>query len=286
MKDKKLPLPIAIAWIVGSTLICSGSVFSLHKWLACKSWQHKMQPPVVINKIIQTGPQRDRLSSLYIEDLLHLSVDHPTHYKDFDCKQATTCLLQVPMIKTAHVELIGKDTVYVDYLLRNPIAKVYDYENVGCDEEGYLFPLAPFYSPKELPEIYFGQTIPVIESFSQLLTSPAFELALSIIKSLDPIAKEDNFRIKRIDVSSAFLESLGRQEIVIDIQELKLGFQEEVFPRYIHRLRLSPKDYPKQLGNYLNLHKELTSYSVDTIEDPGELKVIDLRIQGVAYIPK
>lgn len=67
---------------------------------------------------------------------------------------------------------------------------------------------------------------------------------------------------------------------------MKLGFQEDITSKYIHRLRLSPKDYPKQLGNYLNLHKELNTMPQDPLEDPAELKVIDLRIEGMAYIPK
>jgi len=285
MKKKKLPLPQALGWIIGSIFVCSGSVYFLHKIL--RNTSKPLQKPLTyIDKIIQTSPQRDRLSSLYLEDLLDLSIDNPTYYKDFDLKQAELKLKSVAMIKTAHVELVCKDTVYVDYTLKDPIAKVYDYEIIACDEEGYLFPLAPFYSPKELPEIYFGQSLPQIEGFSHKLEGKAFDLALLLIKSLDPIAKGDNFRIKRVDVSSAFLESLGRQEIVIDIQELKLGYQDEIFPRYIHRLRLSPKDYPKQLGNYLNLHKELTSCALDSLEDLSELKVIDLRIEGMAYIPK
>ena len=284
MKDKKLPLPLALSWIVGSTFLISGSLFSLHKWLRQRPAQRVCVS--YIDKIIQTGPQRDRLSSLYLEDLLDLSVDHPVLYKNFDVKRAKEKLLQVPMIKTAEVEIVGKDTLYVDYTLRNPLAKVYDYENIACDEEGYLFPLAPFYSPKELPEIYFGDSIAQCHGFSEKIVGESFDMALAIIKSLDPIAKADHFRLKRIDVSSAFLSSLGRQEIVIDIQEMKLGFQEDTFPRYIHRLRLSTKDYPKQLGNYLNLHKELTAYSLDQLEDPAEIKVIDLRIEGMAYIPK
>ena len=258
MKEKKLPLPQALSWIIGSIFVCSGSVYSLHTILK-NTCNPSPKALAYIDKIIQTGPQRDRLSSLYLEDLLDLSIDKPTYYKDFDVKQAELKLKSVAMIKTARVELVSKETVYVDYTLRDPVAKVYDYENLACDEEGYVFPLAPFYSPKELPEIYFGQTLATLQSFSHHLTSSAFDLAISLIKCLDPIAKGDNFRIKRVDVSSAFLESLGRQEIVIDIQELKLGYQDQILPRYIHRLRLSPKDYPKQLGNYLNLHKDLTS---------------------------
>jgi hypothetical protein len=283
MTSKKLPLPLAVAWIVGSTFVCSGTIYSLHKWLR-GSCSHRQE--TFVTKIIQTCPQRDRLSSLYLESILGLSQDHPITAKELNIKHLQAKLLELPMIKKAHLELLAKDTIYIDYLLREPIAKVYDFENIACDEEGYLFPLAPFYSPKALPEIYFGALLSKDPGFFTPLPTEPFTLALTIIKSLDPIAKQDNFRIQRVDVSSAFCESLGRQEIIMDIQEMKLGFQEDITSKYIHRLRLSPKDYPKQLGNYLNLHKELTTMPQDPLEDPTELKVIDLRIEGMAYIPK
>jgi hypothetical protein len=86
MKEKKLPLPQALSWIIGSIFVCSGSVYSLHTILK-NTCNPSPKALAYIDKIIQTGPQRDRLSSLYLEDLLDLSIDKPTYYKDFDVKQ-------------------------------------------------------------------------------------------------------------------------------------------------------------------------------------------------------
>lgn len=287
MKGKKLSLPIALAWILGSTFLITGSAYSFLKVSRGKGLMISVKDPFVIQKIIQTGPHRDTLKTDYIAEILGLSQDHPMRISSFDSNASVKKLLAMPMIKEASVFVIKPDTLYVDYTLRDPIAMVYDYENIAIDEEGFLFPFSPFYSPKELPELYFG--LPSFEeggsSFKKPLEGEKFLLATQILKALKKIAGEEKFFLKRIDVSHAFEKSYGKQEVVIDIANEAFGFSSISNFSFIHHLRLSPKDYAQQLGNYLVLHREImTSSQLYSKTHSVDERVIDLRLEGLAFI--
>lgn len=77
--------------------------------------------------------------------------------------------------------------------------------------------MAPFLSPKQLPEIYLG-----LPGFTQWEISPKnsfLQLALEILAYLDTAPWTEGFRIQRIDVSNAFAASLGQREIVLFTEE-------------------------------------------------------------------
>lgn len=281
MKEKMLSLPIALAWILGSTFLVTGSAYSLIKMTQGRVVTSCCKETFMIQKIIQTGPHRDALKTDYLAEILELSKDNPTSIFSFDVMASIKKLLAMPMIKEASVFTIKPDTIYVDYTMREPVAMVYDYENIAIDEEGYLFPFSPFYSPKELPEIYFGFSplAEVTNPFEKPVEGESFTLAMQMLKALKAVAFEGKFFLKRIDVSHAFEKSYGRQEVVVDIanEEFSLATQSQL-PFFYH-LRLDPKEYAKQLGNYFILHKDLTG----SLQAHDE-RVIDLRIEGLAFI--
>lgn len=281
MKEKILSLPVAFMWILGSTFLVTGSAYSLLKMTKGRIVTSCCKETFMIQKIIQTGPHRDALKTDYLAEILSLSKDHPTSIFSFDPNIAIKRLLAMPMIKEASVFTIKPDTIYVDYTMRDPIAMVDDYENIAIDEEGFLFPFSPFYSPKELPKLYFGLAAFKKEEkwFEKPLEGESFLLAMQILKALKAIAFEERFFLKRIDLSNAFEKSYGRQEVVIDIANEAFGLSTISNPSFFHHLRLSPKDYAKQLGNYLILHREL----IGSAQSEGE-RVIDLRIEGLAFI--
>jgi hypothetical protein len=161
------------------------------------------------------------------------------------------------VIKDAKVKLIEPDTIYVDYTVRQPLAWLYDFENIALDEEGVPFPVSPFFTPKKLPEVYLG-----IRNFywNRPLKERSAQLALTILQLLSRLS----LNVKRLDVSKAYLPSLGRREVVLILDEQ--GFTKT--------LRLTPKNFAQELGNYLELRGKL----------PAAAQIIDLRIPQLAFI--
>lgn len=243
----------AVAWIVGSLLVVPGGVFKCYDWF----FHRPKVVPSYVCRMITTGPRKNALSTSYLAELMHLSADRPTLCKQFDKDLAEKRVCLSAVIKEANVKVIKPDTVYVDYTVRKPIALLYDFENAAIDEEGVVFPMTPFFSPKKLPEIYLG--IKKV-SWGEALRGEKIELALNFLKT----KINDFLHIRRLDVSQAFASSLGTREIVIMLDED--GFSKI--------LRLTPKNFLQEMGNYLELCKKL----------PRESQVIDLRIPQLAFI--
>lgn len=244
-----------------------------------------------ITSIIQTGPEKEALKTTYLAELLDLSFDHPTQLYALNIKTAEKKLLASPLIASAKIKRLAPATLYIDYEVRKPIAWVADYKNTAVDAQGFLFPMAPFFSPKQLPEIYLG----TLEVSSQV-KGPHFQLALDILKALDDTPWKKGLRIQRIDVSNAFSPSLGSREIVLFTEEelvlpKKEGDKELVFT-FPKILRLSPKDYSQQLSNFFTLRKsmmedyrrQLSSMNVEGGRYAP--RIIDLRIPQLAFVER
>lgn len=291
-RSPQLPLTHALAWIVGSTFLITGSAHYVLTKEVGFSRRLEKTPVDIITSMIQTGPQKDALRSEYLAELIGLSTDRPIKASALDVSSAEKALLASPLIADAHVRIIKPSTVYIDYTLRQPIAWLYDAENTGVDKDGFPLPMYPFFPPKRLPEIYLGlgnigendsDTI----TWNRPLEGRRKEIAFDILKRLSPFTKEQ-FRIKRIDSSKIDEESLGRRELTVAIEnELYVQGREEPISS-LHWLRLSVNNYPKELGNYLELRKNLlekeftrsrNDFSPQAIE-----KVIDLRLTDLAYV--
>lgn len=244
----------AVAWVIGSALFITGGTYK-----GIKLYQHQHCPavPTYLCRIVQTGPQREALKTTYLAELLKISADRPVTASSFNLKEAERRLLSCPLIKAAKINLTAPDTVYVDYTVRQPLAWLFDFENIALDEEGYPFPVSPFFTPKKLPEIYLG-----IRNFywGRPLKDKKAELALTLLQLLHRLS----LQVKRLDTSKAFETSLGRREVVLILDEQ--GFTKA--------LRLTPKNFAQELGNYLELRTKL----------PPVPQTIDLRISQLAFI--
>lgn len=216
-----------------------------------------------IDTIIQTGLIKKALPTMYLAELLELSVDRPTNFFTFDTIKAAKKLLQSPLIKHARVSKQKPSSVYVDYEIRSPIAVLADFSNVAVDAEGYSFPMAPFYSPTKIPEIFLD-----LKELSNKIEGEKIALALSIYKILDEVDLQ-GARLKRIDVSKAFSESFGKREIILQMEN---HHQTQI-------LRMSDKNFKTELRNYLSIKDKM----IDTKEGKGAL-VLDLRIAKLAFI--
>ncbi len=250
---KKLPLVQALAWIIGSALLIPGATYKiLHNTLPSAQ-----EGPAYIRRIVQTGPQREALKTSYLAQLIGLTSDHPLLSKNLDLSLAESRLRVSPVIQRATIKLTGPDTLYVDYTVRQPVAALYDFENMAIDALGVPFPLSPYFTPKNLPEIYLG--IDKI-GYHQPLKGPQAELALSLLKVLQPLP----MTLLRIDVSKAFSSRLSEREIICVVED----------GGYRRFLRLSAKHYPQGIGNYLQLRDKL----------PAKPQVIDLRLTKLGYL--
>ena len=278
-------MPIALSIILLSTIVISGTGYT---WIRK---QHQPKKVVLddtknaIKRIIQTGPHRDHLITRVIAEILGLSSDQPVGLKNFKVKQSEQVLRSLPMIQDVKLKCVRPDILYIDYVMRRPLAMLLDVENAAVDEEGHAFPFAPFYSPKSLPEIYLG--LPGVEEtfYQEPIHSESFSLAVDVLKLLKKVSLNHRFQIKRVDVSKAFHKSLGQREIVVQIKNQFSYLQQKPSAGFFYTLRLSPNHYPQSLGNYLILHKELTSksdsFSCQVKEDE---RVIDLRLKETAFI--
>jgi hypothetical protein len=116
-------------------------------------------PKYDIQIIIQTGPEKEALKSIYLAELMHLSVDQKTNIYAFDVQEAEKNLLKSPLIESAKVKKYPPNVIYVDYTVRRPLAWIYDHKNIAVDKNGYLFPISPFFPPKNIAEIYLGESL-------------------------------------------------------------------------------------------------------------------------------
>ncbi len=242
-----------------------------------------------ITSIIQTGPEKEALKTAYLAELLELSADRPTQLYALDLKKAATRLLASPLIASAKVKRMPPSTLYIDYEVRKPIAWVADFRNLAIDSEGHCFPVAPFLTPKRLPEIYLG--ISSIEEWR--LKNPAFDLALKILKFLETAPWTEDLRIERVDVSNAFHPSLGMREVVLITEEeftLKRDLREIVctFPKI---LRLGTKEYERQLDHFFHLRRAMMEdykKQLTALKTGGRFapRIIDLRIPQLAFVEK
>lgn len=242
-----------------------------------------------ITAIVQTGPEKEALKTTYLAEMLGLSVDKPTQIYALDLKKAESQLLASPLIAKAKIKRLAPSTLYIDYEVRKPIAWLADYRNTAIDCEGHLFPVAPFFSPKHLPEVYLG-----LAPFSSWqIKGPTFLLALEIIRFLETAPWKEGLRIKRIDVSNAFAPSLGQREVVLFTEEeLCINHSEKeiicVFPKI---LRLAPKDYTQQLGNFFALRRNMMDdyrRQLANLKEGGRFapRIVDLRIPQLAFVEK
>ena len=214
-----------------------------------------------IDTVIQTGPEKEALSTLYLTELLGLSMDQPQNYFAFDETKALRKLLNCPCIAYAQVKKIKPNKVFIDYELRRPVALYADFENMAIDAERHIFPLIPYFSPKQLPEIVLGE-----HKFSDIVMGEKIELAFSVFLTLCYAGLGESASIRRIDVSKAYCPSYGKREIVVVIDHK----QEK------HYLRLTEKTLSSGIANYLSL--------IQNIEPQQATRIIDLRIEKLAYV--
>lgn len=293
----------AWACLVGSTLamllLCLGGYSLFRQWQMHRLSDEQYK----IVAIVQTGPEREALQTAFLAELLDLSADQSISLYAFDVSRAERALLACPLISEAKIKRVPPGILYIDYTIRKPVAQLADYQNCGLDKEGFFFPLAPFYSPKNLPEIYLGLPPFDVHDAQHGRTGGVWAispqdkyliLALDILRMLRDTPWREGMRLKRIDVSNAFAPSAGQREIVL-LTEDELIFRENeietvcFFPRI---LRLPAKNYSQQLSNFLTLRRQMledyrrqikkSQFAASPVQFAP--RIVDLRIPKLAFV--
>lgn len=287
--NKQIPLTRALLWIVGSMFLSTAS-FSLYRKMSVARGSISYEP--ILSSIIQTGAHREALPTHYLAELLSLSSDHPLLIRNLDCKKMEEKILKSPLINMASVKLMKPGTLYIDYAVRQPVAFLEDYENAVIDRQGFVFPFNPFFSPKKLPSFYLG-TEEKLE-WGQTVFGEKLNLCFEILSCMSHFSVCDQFPIQRIDVSQAFSPSYGRREVVVTVEDVFMRHKEGRDIEYHQRrfLRLHPRHFAQELGNYLALRKQLLETegkeekALSLQESALYLKdkVIDLRLDQLAFI--
>ena len=120
------------------------------------------------------------------------------------------------------------------------------------------------------------------------------KLFLKSLIKLESSGFSDLVKITMLDTSRAFLQSYGKREIVLQIDEVVSINKEEknvqfVFPKI---LRLSTDNFLEQLSNYASLRKKIikdyenqaSSFEVTSDVVRFNPKTIDMRISKLAFI--
>ncbi|MBS4168508.1 hypothetical protein [Parachlamydia sp. AcF125] len=288
----KIPLSQAIVWILLSTVLVSGSVgmgilYYLHlRDLRTRDDQYN------ISAIVQTTSHTDALKTVFLAELLDLSIDRPTNLYRFNIEEAKRKLQACSLIKKAEIKKIKPSAIWIDYSMRQPIAFLGDFTNTALDENGFLFPFKPFFTPKKLPEIFLGNLKEFQKVWGSRLKGEHIKLALSLFNLVTKKCCSESMFIRKIDVSKAYAQSHGQRQIVLVFEELlerKINGKWTlcVFPRLV---RLNTEQFHQGLANYLALRAFLNKQAgqLSVTEEMNQVRgnevMVDLRIPHLAYI--
>jgi len=298
-KSPQLPLTHALGWIVASMLFINGISYACLKiYLRMRHERAISNKDKQVRSIVQTGPQKEALKTEYLGEILGICTDYPRNISSFNLEECRHKLLSSPLISNADIKVIKPNILYIDYTVRQPIAWLADFENVVIDKEGYPFPFAPFFSPKNLPEIYLGLPSfgnvaedpekPLVE-WGRSLKGKYLDLAFDILSNVTDPKVSDYFNVTWIDVSNAFSNSCGTREIILITQDvLFLEKQKDIKHISSRMLRLSTKNYTQELGNYLKLREQLLEEDRKKLALASSKKalerIIDFRIPNLAFV--
>lgn len=211
------------------------------------------------------------LKAEYFAELLDLSIDKPTKLLDFNLIKATNILVSNPLIKKVKIKKIPPETIHIQYSMRKPLAYLEDFYNTAFDEEGVLFPVDPFFTPKNIPYVRIGFE-DLSNPWGKKLDSKQIGIVVDLLQQKEVSLLTE--KITKIDLAHAWSIKLGTRQIVIVLKKnlsLQNAKNECCYIRY-------------SLANQQNL---LEKYSlIKKLAWPVNKKIIvfDLRFPSMALI--
>lgn len=234
---EKIPFKKALIWILLVTLLITGSaIFFTLCYFQVKELRQS-HTGFNIYEIEQKEKEGRELPANYLSYLLQLSVDNPINLYQFDISLAKKRLLTSAVMESFELKKSPPNAINVEYILREPFARLADFTNTAIDRDGYLFPIEPFFKNLNILEIVLGSEENPIK-WGERADKNRVEIALDIYNILKNVAK-----VRRIDLSKVEADSLGQREIVVITQEKNGMF---------NMLRLAPKNYQSQRKTEFN----------------------------------
>lgn len=278
MKEKIIPYPQAVLWIFLSTLAISGSAFLLWFYHLHLMDRRISEPHYNIVSIEQGSLNGHALKTDYLMELLDLPFHKHTNLYRFNLKEAKKKLISSPLIKEGIIQKKFPGTLSIAYKTREPIAYLQDYPNMVLDEQGYVFPFHPFYTPKFLPTIYLG-----LEKQDNILgyclkEEACLETALTILQAFKVLHQEGLF-LTAINASKKDPIFYGQKEIILTLEEKKM--RENTIP-----LVLSVRLSTQRMGDKILQIQKIYQWLLGNQVDKSEPITIDMRLADMAFIPK
>ncbi len=248
----RLSLKKSLLLLVMITLGFSGTCCLIFLVSHLLEKNHAKSVHYTLSSIVQTRSGGETLPSLFFAEILGLAIDRPVNIYDFDIENATASLEKTHLFQEMSLQKVKPNTLLVDYRLRQPIAYVGGLSNTAFDQEGMLLPGSPFYSPKNLPEIYLNLGEDV--AWGEQVEAEKLELVLQLLSLFEP------GEVKSIDLTQIGGSSLGTREIILHLKEGSF-------------LRLTPKVYSREIRNYRSLQPHCSG-----------AHIVDLRIPQMAFL--
>lgn len=264
MTKERFTISQAIFRIGLSVVLVSGSLWGAFGVYQAFLSSRADDPKYRIRGIVQTGSEKEALKTSFLVELLQLSSDRNHNLYRFDLNEAKNRLLSFPLIKEANLKRIPPQTLFLDYKIRKPIAYLVDRTNTAFDEEFTLIPVRPFFSPKRLPKVYWGFSSEDALAWGDRLDGPKTKLIQQLLEAFGENLEEE---ISLIDLSAAFLDSLGQRKLVVTV-ERSLDSTEKKEKILI----LNPKAVEKGVLSYRALQR------YERTQEVLDAKVVDLRI--------
>lgn len=224
------------------------------------AWLYKNDPGAQIEYISQTSIPKEALSTAYLAEVLDLSVDKPVFFSEFAIEDACQKLSKSPFIEKVSIAKVCPNMLHVDYSVRQPVALLEDKNHTAVDDQGFWFPIAPYFSTEKLVKIYLGEEIE-----TNPINSFFWHKALQVLDVWKTFPYMGD--LVRLDVSKMQEDSMGKKEVVLIIKK----------DQHTHYLRLNTKNIQSALENYWSMQEQLQQ------EKPCD-KIVDLRLENVAYL--
>lgn len=122
-------------------------------------------------------------------------------------------LESLPMIEQSSVSK-KRSTLIFSYTMRQPLFKLADYDNVGIDKEGALFPLYPYYVPRKYVNLVLGEGLPA-DPFGSVIKEGRFNKAKQLYQALKTEDSEE-LKLTMMDLSQVDAVSMGRRSVVAE----------------------------------------------------------------------
>jgi cell division septal protein FtsQ len=268
--NRKLAFHQSLKWIFWSVVLVSGGAFG-----GVLLWHLKQEKSEEkkygITQLIQSGSQKEGLPSTYLEHLLNLEKE-ATYIARSDLQAMQDLLLAQPWIKKAYVTLQIPDTLHIEYTMREAIFLLEDSSGYGVDEEGVYFPLEPFCSYQNLPQVFLGLANQNWEETKDVFLLRV-EWAKKLVEALNQ--KSPSWRVLRLNLSDLYFDHRPVSEAVIELKNRAQGQS--------LLLRIPGSQWKEALSRWCRLEDSHLLFSSPNNEENRAL-AIDLRIPELAYV--